>query len=42
MNITEILTQAANAHASDVFLIAGLPCSWKVYGNLVHGDGDKL
>ena len=42
MNITEILTQAANAHASDVFLIAGLPCSWKVDGNLVHGDGDKL
>ena len=42
MNITEILTRAANAHASDVFLIAGLPCSWKVDGKLVHGDGDKL
>lgn len=42
MNVTEILTAAANSHASDVFLIAGLPCSWKVDGKLVHGDGDKL
>ncbi|MCC8101232.1 MAG: PilT/PilU family type 4a pilus ATPase [Clostridiales bacterium] len=41
MNITSFLKSAAEAEASDVFIVAGLPATYKVKGTL-HRIGDRL
>lgn len=42
MNITQLLEHAVHASASDVFIIAGLPLSYKVRGALIHEDTERL
>lgn len=42
MNVTELLSKAADDGASDVFLIAGLPLSCRVNGVLRREDDTKL
>lgn len=41
MNATELLQAATQAHASDIFIVAGLPLSYKVNG-VLHSEGDRL
>lgn len=41
MNATELLQTATQAHASDIFIVAGLPLSYKVNG-VLHSEGDRL
>lgn len=42
MNITELLKQVALKGASDVFIVAGLPFSYKINGKITHLDSPKL
>ena len=42
MDIKELLQQMIDAHASDVFVIAGLPLSYKAGGVHVRTDGERL
>ncbi|MGN8632348.1 type IV pilus twitching motility protein PilT [Blautia sp. HCP3S3_G3] len=39
--VLDFLTDAAHTHASDIFIIAGLPLSTKTEGQLIH-KGDRL
>ena len=41
MNATELLQTATQAHASDIFIVAGLPLSFKVNG-VLQSQGEKL
>lgn len=41
MDIVATLTEVANKGASDVFIVAGLPLSYKYHGKLVN-EGEKL
>lgn len=41
MNTTDFLKEATQAHASDIFIVAGLPLSYKIHGNM-HRTGDRL
>lgn len=38
--IFDILTGAVNGHAADIFLVAGIPYSYRVEGEIIH-EGDK-
>lgn len=40
-NASYILEKAAQAHASDIFIVAGLPLSYKVNG-ILHSEGERL
>ncbi len=40
-NATSILTSATQAKASDIFIVAGLPLSYKVNGE-IHSEGERL
>ena len=40
MQLTEILKQMVDAKASDVFILAGLPFTYRVDGRQVRADGD--
>lgn len=42
MEINQLLEHAVEALASDVFIVAGLPLSYKVNGTMVHDDSDRL
>ena len=42
MEINELLEHAVEAVASDVFIVAGLPLSYKVNGTMVHDNSDRL
>nr|WP_317362625.1 PilT/PilU family type 4a pilus ATPase [uncultured Blautia sp.] len=42
MNIKELLETASNAQASDIFLIAGLPLSYRLHGSIKRVNGMKL
>ena len=42
MNIRGLLEKAVNEKASDIFIVAGLPITWRVNGKIHHMDGDKL
>ena len=42
MSINDILTEAVNKGASDIFMISGLPLTYKVTGNQDRGDGQRL
>lgn len=41
IHITEMLQKATNANASDIFIVAGLPLSYKVNG-ILHSEGERL
>lgn len=41
INTIEFLREATTAHASDIFIVAGLPLSYKIQGNM-HRIGDRL
>ena len=42
MDITDILREAISNHASDLFIVANLPLSHRVNGNVVIKDGTRL
>ncbi len=42
MNLTMLLERAVNEHASDVFIVAGLPASYRKNRTLVHVDDHRL
>ena len=42
MSVTDILKQATQLNASDIFLIAGLPASVRQYGQIVRVGEDRL
>ena len=42
MNIEELLTNAAKAGASDVFIVAGLPFSYKLNGKIHYLNDTRL
>ena len=42
LNVIDFLQKAVSSGASDVFIIAGLPASMRVNGNIVHLDDVKL
>lgn len=42
MNIRGLLEKAVEEKASDIFIVAGLPITWRVNGKIHHMDGDKL
>ena len=42
MDIVTILKQAVADRASDVFLVAGLPCSFRVNGVIHQVDDERL
>lgn len=42
MGISEILNNAVNKNASDIFLIAGLPVTYKCHGHQEREEGGKL
>ena len=42
MNIEEVLRQAVEQNASDVFLVAGLPLSYKINGRIQEQAADRL
>lgn len=41
-SIREILESAVKERASDVFIVAGLPVTWRANGKIHHMDGTKL
>ena len=41
LNTTEFLKEATQARASDIFIVAGLPLSYKIHGSM-HRTGDRL
>lgn len=41
LNTTEFLKEATQARASDIFIVAGLPLSYKTHGSM-HRTGDRL
>lgn len=41
-DIREILEVAVKENASDIFIVAGLPVTWRASGKIHHIDGDKL
>lgn len=41
IHVTEMLQKATNANASDIFIVAGLPLSYKVNG-ILHSEGERL
>lgn len=42
MNITQLLEKAVEAHASDIFIVAGLPISYRSSGAIHHENEEKL
>lgn len=42
MDMIQILTDAVQRHASDIFVIAGLPVSYKINGSIVRTEQDIL
>lgn len=42
MNIIQILTDAVQCHASDIFVIAGLPVSYKINGSIVRTKQENM
>lgn len=41
LNTIDILKEATNNHASDIFIVAGLPLSYKING-ILHHEGERL
>lgn len=42
MNVTELLEKSVRDHASDIFIVAGLPASTRINGAIVHETETKL
>ncbi len=42
MNVQELLEKAVQDHASDIFIVAGLPASYRTDGNIVQLGDEKL
>lgn len=42
MTLPELLKQMVDLHASDIFVIAGLPLSWRISSRQARGDGAPL
>jgi twitching motility protein PilT len=42
MDISEILKDAINNHASDLFIVANLPLSHRINGNVIINSGERL
>ena len=42
MNIVNLLKKAVEAHASDIFIVAGLPISYRASGSIHHENEEKL
>ena len=42
MDITGLLSIAVNKQASDIFLVAGMPLSYKVGGRIEYQEENKL
>lgn len=42
MNVTELLESASHSGASDIFLVAGLPLSYRLHGSIKRINDDKL
>lgn len=42
MTLQELLKQMVDLHASDIFVIAGLPLSWRISSRHTRGDGAPL
>lgn len=42
MNIVNLLEKAVEAHASDIFIVAGLPISYRANGSIHHENEEKL
>ena len=42
LNVIDFLQKAVNSGASDVFIIAGLPASMRINGNIVHLNDTRL
>ena len=40
--LIQILRQAIDRHASDVFIVVGRPVSFRIHGNIESGSGDRL
>ena len=40
MNIVNLLEKAVEAHASDIFIVAGLPISYRANGS-IHHENEK-
>lgn len=41
MNLADFLSSMIETHASDVFIVAGLPLTYRVDGHLVRSEGDS-
>ena len=41
-NLENLLKLAVDAHASDIFIMAGLPLTYKANGKLIHVDEDRV
>lgn len=41
MNIVNLLEKAVEAHASDIFIVAGLPISYRANGSIHHENEEK-
>lgn len=42
MNIVNLLKKAVEAPASDIFIVAGLPISYRASGSIHHEKWEKL
>lgn len=42
MEVKQLLAKAAQNRVSDIFIIAGLPLSYKISGNIEESEGEKL
>ena len=42
MNVTELLLKAVTDHASDIFIVAGLPPSYRANGRILRENEEKL
>jgi len=42
MNLNELLQKAVNDHASDIFIVAGLPPSYRANSRILREHGEKL
>ena len=41
-DIVEILKRAVELETADVFIVAGIPVSFKIHNTINHSEGEKL
>ncbi len=42
MEVMELLTQAVEQNAADIFLIPGMPFSYKIGGRIIYQGDDRI